>query len=133
VLNDFKAFLLRGNVIDLAVAVVVGAAFGQVVNSFVENLLTPLISIPGEVNFAQYEATIGGGVFRYGLFVNSVISFLIVATAVYFLVVRPMTRLLALRRTEPEPAPETKECPECASLVPVAARRCAYCTEVIAR
>lgn len=127
-LNDFKAFLLRGNVVDLAVGVVIGAAFGSVVKSFVENLLTPLIAIPGEVNFASLDATVGGGVFRYGQFLNDILAFVLIAAAVFFFVIRPVNNLMARRRTEPEVETTTRECPECLSSIPTAATRCAFCT-----
>lgn len=131
-LKDFKAFVLRGNVVDLAVGVVIGAAFGTVVSSLVKNLLTPLVSIPGKVNFADLHVTIGHSVFNYGLFLNDVVSFVIIAAAVFFLVVRPINALMARRRTEmPPDAGATRDCPECLSSVPAAARRCAFCTATI--
>ena len=127
-LKDFKAFVLRGNVVDLAVGVVIGAAFGAVVASFVANILTPLVSIPGKTDFSRLQLTIGGGVFRYGLFVNAVISFVLIAAAVFFLVVRPINKLMTMRRTEPDVTSTTKQCPECLSSIPKDARRCAFCT-----
>lgn len=127
-LKDFKAFLLRGNVVDLAVAVVVGAAFGAVVTSFVENILTPILGIPGEADFSALEFTINGSVFRYGRFLNAVISFLGIAAAVFFFVVRPINVLMARRKTEPDVESTTRDCPECLSSIPVGARRCAFCT-----
>jgi large conductance mechanosensitive channel len=127
-MKDFKAFILRGNVVDLAVGVVIGAAFTAVVTAFVANILTPLISVPGKTDFSQLEFTIGGGVFRYGLFINAVISFLLIALAVYFFVVRPVNALMNMRRTEPDVASTTKQCQECLSSIPKDARRCAFCT-----
>lgn len=127
-LKDFKAFLLRGNVVDLAVAVVIGAAFGAVVTSLVENVLTPIIGIPGEADFSGLDFEINGSVFRYGLFLNALISFVSIAAAVFFFVVRPVNALMARRRTEPEVESTTRDCPECLSSIPVAARRCAFCT-----
>ncbi|HWH36101.1 MAG TPA: large conductance mechanosensitive channel protein MscL [Acidimicrobiales bacterium] len=127
-LNDFKAFILRGNVAELAVAVVIGAAFGAVVTSLVTNILTPLISIPGSVNFDQLTIEIGGGVIMYGAFINSVIAFLLIAAAVFFFVVRPLNALMARRRTEPDVATTTRDCPFCVSSIPVTARACAFCT-----
>ncbi|HEV2368616.1 MAG TPA: large conductance mechanosensitive channel protein MscL [Acidimicrobiales bacterium] len=127
-LKDFKAFVLRGNVVDLAVGVVIGAAFGTVVSSFVKNLLTPLVTIPGKVNFSSLHVTVRHSVFNYGTFINDVVSFVIVAAAIFFLVVRPINSLMARRRTEVETASETRDCPECLSSIPVAASRCAFCT-----
>ena len=125
-LQDFKAFILRGNVVDLAVGVVIGVAFAGVVGSFVTNLLTPLIAIPGEVDFSGLQATIGGGTFRYGQFLNDLISFVLIAAAVFFAVVRPMAALQA--RRAPAAEANTKECPRCLSTIPLAATRCAFCT-----
>jgi large conductance mechanosensitive channel len=124
-LKDFKAFVLRGNVVDLAIAVVIGAAFGAVVQALVKDLLTPLISIPGKADFQSLTFTINGSVFRYGDFINVVIAFLSIAAAVFFLVVQPMNRL---RGVEPDETPQMRECPECLTSVPAAARRCAACT-----
>lgn len=129
--KDFKAFLLRGNVVDLAVAVVIGAAFGRVVTALVENLLTPILAIPGETDFSALDFTINGSVFRYGNFLNAVVSFVSIAGAVFFLVVRPMNALAARRKTEPDVESPTRECPECISSIPRAARRCAFCTAVV--
>ena len=124
-LDDFKSFLLRGNVVDLAVGVVIGVAFAGLVGSFVANLLTPLIAIPGEVDFSDLAFTIGGGEFRYGQFVNDLVAFVMIAAAVFFAIVRPMAALKA-RRTPLEAV--TKECSRCLSTIPVAATRCAFCT-----
>jgi large conductance mechanosensitive channel len=132
VLKDFKAFLLRGNVVDLAVAVVVGAAFGAVVTSFVANLLTPLIAIPGKTDFSKLDFAIRNSTFRYGEFLNSLISFVGIAAAVFFFVVKPINALMARRKTEPEVDSVTRECPECLSSIPAGARRCAFCTAEIA-
>lgn len=130
-LKGFKAFILRGNVMDLAVAVVIGAAFGAVVDSLVEDLLTPLISLPGETNFGDMQATVRGSVFRYGEFFNELISFLLIAAAVYFFVVVPVNKLMARRKTEPEVESTTRQCPECLSSIPNEARRCAFCTATV--
>jgi large conductance mechanosensitive channel len=127
-LKDFKAFVLRGNVVDLAIAVVIGAAFGAVVQAFVKDLLTPLVSIPGKANFQSLKFTIHNSVFAYGDFLNVLISFLTIAFAVFFFVVRPINTLMARRRTEHDVESETRECPECLSNVPRAATRCAFCT-----
>lgn len=127
-MKEFKAFLLRGNVVDLAVAVVIGAAFGAVVTSFVSNLLTPLIAIPGETNFSHLKFEIGGGTFRYGQFMNDLLAFLLIAAALFFFVVKPVNALMARRKTEPDVESTTKDCPECLSSIPSGARRCAFCT-----
>jgi large conductance mechanosensitive channel len=128
-MRGFRDFILRGNVVDLAVAVVIGAAFTAVVTAFVKDLLTPLIAaMGGQPDFGTLYFTINGSRFAYGDFINAVISFLIVAGVVYFLVVLPVNRLMALRKsTEPE-GPRTRECPFCLSKVPVRASRCAFCT-----
>ncbi|HEX2330175.1 MAG TPA: large conductance mechanosensitive channel protein MscL [Candidatus Angelobacter sp.] len=132
-LKGFKQFILRGNVIDLAVAVVIGAAFGAVVTAFVTNILNPLIAaIVGKPDFSAFSATINGGVISYGLFLNALISFLLIAAAVYFFMVAPMNAWKQrAARGEPAPDPTTKKCPECLSDVPIAARRCAFCTSAI--
>jgi large conductance mechanosensitive channel len=131
-LRDFKAFILRGNVVDLAIGVVVGAAFGTVVTSFVKDLLTPLISIPGKTNFAGLHFSIHHSVFAYGNFLNAVVSFAIVSTAIFFFVVVPVNKLMDRRRTEPDVESENRECPECLSSIPRRARRCAFCTAEVA-
>ena len=128
-LKDFKAFILRGNVIDLAVGVAIGAAFTAVVTSFTENLLTPILAIPGDAaSFADKDLRIAGAEFRYGAFIDSIITFVLIAAALFFLVVRPVNALMARRKTEPEVESTTRQCPECLSKIPVAARRCAFCT-----
>jgi large conductance mechanosensitive channel len=132
-LKDFKAFLLRGNVVDLAVAVVVGAAFGAVVTALVKDLLTPLIAIPGKTDFSSLHFTVHKSTFLYGDFINSLIAFLSIAAAVFFFVVRPINALMARRKTEPEVESKTKECPECLSSIPAAATRCAFCTTRLTR
>jgi large conductance mechanosensitive channel len=132
-LKDFKAFILRGNVIDLAVGVAIGAAFTSVVTAFTKYLLTPLLGIPGgKASFAQLSFKINGAEFFYGAFIDSVISFLIIAAVLFFLVVKPINVLMARRKTEPDVEMTTRECPECLSSIPVAARRCAFCTAVVA-
>ncbi|MGE0057036.1 MAG: large conductance mechanosensitive channel protein MscL [Dehalococcoidia bacterium] len=127
--QEFKAFLLRGNVVDLAVAVVIGVAFGAVVTSMVEDLVTPLIAaIIGEPDFSGLTFTINGSIFRYGNFINAVISFVSIAAVIFFLVITPMNTLVARARREPPADPTTKKCPECLSEIPIAASRCAFCT-----
>ena len=126
-ITGFKQFLMRGNVIDLAVAFVVGLAFLDVVSSFVSNLLTPIIGVIfGEPSFGSLSFTINDSHFFYGNFINQVITFVSIAAAVYFLVVVP--RDLAMRRNEPPADPLLKKCPECLSEIPAEARRCAHCT-----
>jgi large conductance mechanosensitive channel len=132
-LKDFKAFILRGNVVDLAVGVVIGAAFAAVVTALVEGIFTPLLAIPGETNFGDLEFTIGGGVFQYGAVINAIISFVVIAAAVFFLVVKPVNALMAKRKTEPDVESTTKECDFCLSNVPAAAIVCAFCTRDIDR
>ena len=128
-LNDFKAFILRGNVLDLAVAVVMGVAFTAVITALVEDLLTPLIAaIFGSHDFSALTFTIHKSTFKYGAFINAVLAFLLIATALFFFVVMPANALVQRARREPTPDPTTKKCPECLSEVPVDARRCAFCT-----
>lgn len=126
--EGFKAFILRGNVIDLAVAVVIGAAFTQIVNSMVENIITPIIgAIGGQPDFADLSFTINNSVFRHGAFINSLISFLIIALVVYFLIVKPMNMLVA--RATPEADGATPAiCPECLREISLEANRCPNCT-----
>ncbi len=129
-MDGFKKFLLRGNVVDLAVAVVIGAAFGAVVTGFVTAFITPLVGVvtgaTGDVSRRSF--VLAGVTFPYGVFLQALISFVLLATVVYFAVVRPVQRLMDAFLTEPEPATPTKQCPECLSSVPEAARRCAFCT-----
>jgi large conductance mechanosensitive channel len=132
-LKGFRDFVLRGNVVDLAVAVVVGAAFTAIVNSFVTNILNPLIAATvGKPNFSYIVAKVGSGELKIGDFLNAVIYFVIVAAVVYFGVVVPMTWFLQrMKRNEPAPAATTKKCPECLSEIPLDARRCAHCTQPV--
>lgn len=130
--RDFKQFLLRGNVVDLAVAVVIGAAFGAVVTALVADLLTPLIAaIFGSHDFSSLTFTIHKSRFLYGDFINAVVAFVSIAATVFFLVVRPVNALAARRRTEPPADPTTRACPECLSEIPLEARRCAFCTSQV--
>jgi large conductance mechanosensitive channel len=133
-LKGFKQFLMRGNVVDLAVAVVMGAAFGAVVSSLVANIITPLIAaIFGKPDFSALVLTLNGANIQYGTFLNALISFLLIAVAVYFFIVVPMNHLMArLNRGEAPPDPTTKKCPECLSEIPIAAKRCAHCSSAIA-
>ncbi len=130
--KGFRQFVLRGNVIDLAVAVVIGAAFGALVTSFVKDLLTPLIAaIAGKPDFSALYFEINGSKFTYGNFINAVISFLLIAAAVFYFVVTPINALIARSRKEPPADPTTQKCPECLSEIPLGARRCAHCTAQI--
>jgi large conductance mechanosensitive channel len=133
-LQGFKKFLFRGNVVDLAVAVVMGAAFGAVVTSLVTNIFTPFIAaIVGKPDFSNLSVTINNSKIMYGSFLNAVISFLLIAAAVYFFIVMPMNAFTErLRRGEAPPDPTTKKCPECLSEIPIAARKCAFCASVLA-
>jgi large conductance mechanosensitive channel len=135
VLSDFKKFVLRGNVVDLAVAIVVGVAFTAMITAFVADLVTPLIAaIFGKPNFGGLYVTVNHSQFKYGLFLNALLSFLIIATVVFFAVVVPLTALMKRLNLVPkeQPKPETRECPECLSDIPVGARRCAFCTSEVA-
>ena len=129
-MSGFRKFVLRGNVVDLAVAVVIGAAFGSVVTALVKGIITPLIGALGGIpDFAAWVVTINGSTFLIGEFVNALISFVIIALVVYYLVVLPVTKLMDRFKGEPPVTPvPTRECPECLSAIPQAARRCAFCT-----
>jgi large conductance mechanosensitive channel len=129
-LKGFKEFLLRGNVVDLAVAVVIGGAFGAVVTAFVKDLLTPLIAaVVGKPDFSALKVTINNSQFLYGDFINAVVAFLLVAAAIYFAVVVPMRAVTArLKGPETPAAPTVRKCPECLSEIPIEAKRCAHCT-----
>jgi large conductance mechanosensitive channel len=132
-LKGFREFLLRGNVVDLAVAVVIGGAFGAVVTALVKDLITPLIAaIAGKPDFSALTLTINNSKFLYGDFFNAVVSFVLIAAAIYFLIVVPMGAIQRRTAKAAEPAaPTTKECPECLSTIPIGARRCAHCTTVL--
>lgn len=131
--KGFKQFMLRGNVMDLAVAVVIGAAFGAVVTAFVTNILNPLIAaIIGKPDFSAFSVSVNGGVISYGLFLNALISFLLIGAGVYFFMVAPMNAWKARQARGQAPSdPTTKKCPECLSEIPIAARRCAFCTSPV--
>jgi large conductance mechanosensitive channel len=134
-LSGFKSFIVRGNVVDLAVAVVIGAAFGAVVTSLVTNILTPLIAaIGGKPDFSALMVTVNKSEIKYGLFLNALIAFLMIAAAVYFFIVAPLNAWNERRqRGQAPPDPTTKSCPECTSIIPIAARRCPQCTAAIAK
>lgn len=127
-LRDFRNFVLRGNVLDLAVAFVLGVAFATVVTSFVTNLLTPVIGILGSQDFSALTFTINESTFFYGQFINDLVAFVLIAAALFFFVIKPVNTLMALRKTQPDVDSPTKECPECLSGIPAGARRCAFCT-----
>jgi large conductance mechanosensitive channel len=130
VIKEFRDFLLRGNVVDLAVAVVIGAAFGAVITSFVGDVLTPLLGLIGVPNFESLTLTVGSAVVAYGHFLNVLISFILIAAAIFFFVVKPMNAMEKRRQAGMEPeAATTKTCTECASTIPLAARRCPNCTQ----
>lgn len=132
-MRGFKQFIMRGNVLDLAVAVVIGAAFGAVVTALVKDLITPLIAaLVGKPDFSGIAFTVNGSHFPIGDFINALITFLLVSAAVYFIVVLPVNTITArMRRGGPSPDPTTKKCPECLSEIPIAARRCAFCTSAV--
>jgi large conductance mechanosensitive channel len=131
--REFKQFLMRGNVIDLAVAVVIGVAFAAVVNSAVNDLIMPVIAlIFGEPDFSNLTFTINDAIFRYGAFITAVVNFVLVAAAIFFLVVKPINALMERSRREPPADPTTMKCPFCISEVPVGATRCAFCTSELA-
>ena len=133
-LSGFKQFILRGNVVDMAVGVVIGAAFAGVVGAFTKDLLTPFIAaLVGKPDFSAISFTINGSIFLLGDFINALVSFLLVAAAVYFFVVTPINALVSRMRKAPAPAdPTTKKCPECKMEIPMDARRCAHCTSQVA-
>ncbi|MEQ1561253.1 MAG: large conductance mechanosensitive channel protein MscL [Nitrospira sp.] len=131
-LKEFKQFLLRGNVVDLAVGVVVGASFGTIVSALVSDLLTPLISAIAKVpDFGGLTFIINGSQFMYGHFLNALISFLLVSSAVFFFVVKPMNILIARSKKEPPADPSTKKCSECLSEIPISAKRCSHCAQLV--
>jgi len=133
VLKEFRDFVMRGNVVELAVAVIIGAAFGAVITAFTAAFITPLIAlIGGKPDFGDLRFTLSGTVFPYGQFLNALISFLIIAAVVFFFVVVPINHLMAKRRTEPDVDSVNRDCRECLSSIPLAAKRCAFCTAEIA-
>ena len=130
-IKEFRDFLLRGNVIDLAVAVVIGAAFGSLINSFVFNILTPLLGLFGVPDMSDLVVVLpNGSAITYGNFLNTLIAFVLIALAIFFFVVKPYNALEARRQAGTEVTPTTKTCTECASEIPFAARRCPNCTQV---
>lgn len=130
-IKEFKQFLLRGSVVDLAVGVVIGAAFGTVVSALVKDILTPLIAAIAHVpDFSRLTFEVRGSSILYGDFLNTIISFVLVAAALFFFVVKPMNALINRSRREPPADPTTKKCSECLSEIPIAAKRCMHCTQV---
>jgi large conductance mechanosensitive channel len=132
-LEGFKKFILRGNVVDMAVGVVIGAAFGGVVTALTKDLLTPLIAaLVGKPDFSAINFKIGETAFPVGDFINALVSFFLIAAAIYFFVVVPVNALLArMKKDEPAAAPTTKKCPECLSDIPIEAKRCAHCAQPV--
>jgi|HubBroStandDraft_6_1064221.scaffolds.fasta_scaffold375050_3 large conductance mechanosensitive channel len=132
-LKGFRDFILRGNVVDLAVAVVIGAAFTAIVNALVADVINPLIAaIVRKPDFSFLILHVHGGAIKYGDFLNALISFLIIAATVYFMVVLPVNTLMARFRPKVVEAPSTKPCPECLSDIPLAAKRCSHCAQLVA-
>ncbi len=130
--KEFKQFLLRGNVVDLAVGVVIGAAFGSIVTALVSDLITPLIGAIAKVpDFSGLSFTINNSQFMYGHFLNALLAFLLVATAIFFFVIKPMNFLVERSHKEPPADPTTKKCKECLSEIPIDAKRCSHCTQLI--
>jgi large conductance mechanosensitive channel len=131
--RGFKAFLLRGNVVELATAVVIGVAFGVVITAFVKDLVTPLIAaIGGQPDFSSMSFTVNNSKFLYGDFLNAFLAFVLVAAVIYFLVIVPYTAMMARSKKEPPADPTTRKCPECLSEIPIDAHRCAFCGERVA-
>ncbi len=131
-LKEFKQFLLRGNVVDLAVGVVVGAAFGSIVTALVSDILTPLIGAIAKLpDFSGLFFVINESKFMYGHFINALISFILVSSAIFFFVVKPMNVLISRSHKEPPSDPTTKKCKECLSEIPIDAKRCSHCTQVV--
>jgi large conductance mechanosensitive channel len=122
---------MKGNVIDLAVGVIIGLAFNSVVTAFVADIITPLIGIPGHVNFASLTYTVNGSVFSIGLFINTVISFITIALVVFFFIVKPVSKMKEMTSKKTKVSPTTKQCPECLSNIPIGAKRCAFCTSKV--
>jgi large conductance mechanosensitive channel len=132
-LKGFRDFILRGNVVDLAVAVVIGAAFTAIVNALVADIINPLIAaIAHKPDFSALLLNVNGGIIKYGDFLNALISFLIIAATIYFLVVLPVNTLLNKFRPKVVAAPTTKPCPECLSEIPISAKRCSHCAQLVA-
>ena len=131
-LKEFKQFLLRGNVVDLAVGVAIGASFGSLVTSFVSDLINPFISAVIRVpDMSNLVLTINGGKFLYGHFLNTFISFFLVSVVIFFFVIKPINLLISRSKKESPALPTTKKCPECLSVIPLEAKRCSHCAQVV--
>lgn len=130
-MKEFRAFVLRGNVLDLAVGVVIGAAFGAIVSSFVGDILTPLLGLLNVPDFSKAAVKVGSAEVRYGLFLNATLSFLLISGAVFFFVVKPVNHLMERMKTEPDVESPTKNCPFCISSIPVQATKCAFCASEV--
>lgn len=127
--NEFKDFVMKGNVVDLAVAVVIGVAFNAVVTALVSDIITPVIGIAGHMNFSGYTYTVNHSTLLVGSFANAIISFLTIAIVVFFLIVKPVSKMKEMsEKKKPAAEPTTKQCPECLSTIPIGAKRCAFCT-----
>lgn len=132
IIQDFKKFILRGNALDLAIGVVIGAAFSGLVQSLVKDIITPFIAaIWDQPDFSSLAFSINGSQFMYGNFLNALISLVIVAFAVFFFIVRPMNKFLARFGPQPADPPKTKKCPQCLSDIPDEAKRCSHCTQLL--
>ena len=130
--SEFKAFILRGNVVDLAIAVLIGAAFGAVVTALAQDIIMPLIGVfGGKPNFDQYYWVINHSQIKIGSFITALVSFLIIAAVIFFFVVKPINALMARRKSETPPDPTTRDCPYCLSTIPIKASRCAFCTQEV--
>ena len=132
VVTEFKEFVLRGNVVDLAVAVIIGAGFAKIVDALTKDIITPLIGLPGKIDLSGLNKTFHGAKFGFGDFLNSVIGFIIMAAIVFFFIVKPLNFLMSLRKTETPVDATTRECPQCLSSIPKLATRCAFCTAEVA-
>ncbi len=131
-MKDFREFLLRGNLVDMAVGIVIGIAFVAVVTALVADLVTPLIAaIGGKPDFSSLSFTINKSHFLYGAFINALITFVVIAAVIYYLVVKPVNALMARRKTEPPIDATTRDCPYCLSQIPIGASRCAFCTQEV--
>lgn len=131
-LKDFKAFVLRGNVVDLAIGVAIGAAFANVITDFTEGIISPLLAIPGDsASFSEHTATIFGSTFRYGAVIDALVAFVVTAAVLFFLVVVPVNKLMARHKTEPEVESTTAPCRHCLSNIPSTASVCAFCTREV--
>jgi len=130
-MKEFRSFILRGNVVDLAVGVIIGAAFTAVVSSLVKDVLTPLLGVFGSPDFSYAFVQVGNAKVMYGLFLNALISFLLVSLAVFFFIVKPTNKLMERRKTEKDVESSTRECPHCLSSIPTKAIRCAFCTSEV--